>query len=152
MDIFNKALESFTAAGKGFTQKASDVSGLARVTMKIREEEKQLEQSLRELGGLLFDQRNEEAAQMFPEQTENLRRLYAALRADREEMAYLKGKKICPNCGAELDGEVQRCTSCGMNVENVSRPVSAAPAVCQSCGSLLAPGSKFCNNCGARVE
>ena len=47
MDILNKAKESFAAAGKGFTQKASDVSGLAKVTMKIKEEEKQLEQSLR---------------------------------------------------------------------------------------------------------
>lgn len=151
MDIFNRAMESFTAAGKGFTQKASDVSGLARVTVKIKEEEKQLEQLLRELGSLLFNQRNEESAQLFPQQTETLRQLYAALKADREEMAYLKGKKICPNCGAELDGDVQRCTSCGMNVENVVRP-SAVQAFCQNCGSQLAPGSKFCPNCGTKAE
>lgn len=151
MDIFNKAKESLTAAGKGFTQKASDVSGLAKVTMKIKEEEKQLDQSLKELGTLLFNQYNEESKQLFPQQSENIRQLYAALQQDREELAYLKGKKICPNCGAELDSDVQRCTSCGMNVENVVRP-SQIQAYCQNCGAQLAPGSKFCNNCGAKIE
>lgn len=151
MDIFNKAKESLTAAGKGFTQKASDVSGLAKVTMKIKEEEKQLDQSLKDLGSLLFNQYNEEAKQLFPQQTESIRQLYAALQQDREELAYLKGKKICPNCGAELDADVQRCTSCGMNVENVVRP-SQAQAFCQNCGSQLVPGSKFCNNCGTKIE
>ncbi|MCI8375169.1 MAG: zinc ribbon domain-containing protein [Lachnospiraceae bacterium] len=151
MDIFNKAKESLTAAGKGFTQKASDVSGLAKVTMKIKEEEKQLDQSLKDLGSLLFNQYNEEAKQLFPQQTESIRQLYAALQQDREELAYLKGKKICPNCGAELDADVQRCISCGMNVENVVRP-SQAQAFCQNCGSQLVPGSKFCNNCGTKIE
>lgn len=151
MDIFNRAMESFAAAGKGFTQKASDVSGLARVTMKIKEEEKLVEQSLIELGTLLYNQRNEESMQMFPQQTEALQQLYATLKADKVEMAYLKGKKVCPNCGEELDGVVQRCTSCGMNVENVVRP-SAVQTFCTVCGSQLAPGSRFCNNCGAKVE
>ena len=151
MDIFNKAKESLSAAGKGFTQKASDVSGLAKVTMKIKEEEKQLDQSLKELGTLLFNQYNEESKQLFPQQSENIRQLYAALQQDREELAYLKGKKICPNCGAELDGDVQRCTSCGMNVENVVRP-SRIQVYCQSCGAQLTPGSRFCNNCGAKIE
>ena len=151
MDIFNKAKESLSAAGKGFTQRASDVSGLAKVTMKIKEEEKQLDQSLKELGALLFNQYNPEAQQLFPQETENIRQLYAALKQYREEMAYLKGKKICPNCGEELDGDVQRCTSCGMNVENVVRP-SQIQAFCSSCGSQLTPGSKFCNNCGAKIE
>ena len=151
MDIFNKAKESLSAAGKGFTQKASDVSGLAKVTMKIKEEEKQLDQSLKELGTLLFNQYNEESKQLFPQQSENIRQLYAALQQDREELAYLKGKKICPNCGAELDGDVQRCTSCGMNVEDVVRP-SRIQAYCQSCGAQLTPGSRFCNNCGAKIE
>ena len=151
MDIFNKAKDSLSAAGKGFTQRASDVSGLAKITMKIKEEEKQLDQSLKELGALLFNQYNPEAQQLFPQETENIRQLYAALKQDREEMAYLKGKKICPNCGEELDGDVQRCTSCGMNVENVVRP-SQIQAFCSSCGSQLTPGSKFCNNCGAKIE
>ena len=122
MDFFNKAKESLSAAGKGFTQKANDVSGIARVTM-------------------------------FPELTERIRLLYAELEKDRVELAFLKGKKICPNCGTELEAELQCCTVCGINVENVERP-AAAPVqkFCSNCGNPIPEGSKFCMNCGTKVE
>lgn len=151
MDFFNKAKESFTAAGKGFTQKASDVSGLAKMTLKIKEEEKQLENAIQELGNQLYNTRNTEAKEMFPELTESIRTLYSALEKDRVELAFLKGKKVCPNCGAELEAEVQCCTFCGINVENVVRP-SEIQRCCVSCGSPLVEGAKFCNNCGAKIE
>ena len=150
MDFFNKAKESFTAAGKGLSQKASDVSGIARVTMKMKEEEKQLQSAISELGTMLYNQHNEEARTMFPELTAQIKALYDSLESERIELAYLKGKKVCPNCGTELEADIQCCTGCGMNVENVSRPV-AAHAVCPNCGSELAGDVKFCSNCGYKI-
>ena len=150
MDLFNKAKDSFVAAGKGFSQKANDVSGIARVTMKMKEEEKQLQNAISELGASLYNQRNAEAKAMFPELTEQIRILYAQLEKDRVELAFLKGKKICPNCGAELDAEIQCCTSCGINVENVERP-SAQQVFCPNCGTACAGGTKFCSNCGTKI-
>jgi len=151
MDFFNKAKDSFAAAGKGFSQKANDVSGIARVTMKMKEEEKQLNSSLLELGTQLYNQRNQEARVMFPQLVEQIQALYSDLEKNRVELAFLKGKKICPNCGAELEAELLCCTECGINVENVERP-QAAQATCKNCGFELTEGSKFCNNCGAKIE
>ena len=153
MDFFNKAKESLSAAGKGFTQKANDVSGIARVTFKIKEEEKQLAESISELGMQMYNLKNAEAKAMFPELTERIRLLYAELEKDRVELAFLKGKKICPNCGTELEAELQCCTVCGINVENVERP-AAAPVqkFCSNCGNPIPEGSKFCMNCGTKVE
>lgn len=152
-NIFNLAKESLTAAGKGFSQKANDVSGLARVTLKMKEEEKELEASIRELGNQLYNVKNEASRELFPELTEKIRNLYAEIEKNRVELAYLKGKKICPNCGTELDMEVQCCTECGINVENVERPKPAAPAqmFCTNCGASIPEGSRFCNNCGNKV-
>lgn len=151
MDFLNKAKDSFAAAGKGFTQKANDVSGIAKVTMKMKEEEKQLQNALTEIGTQLYNLHNEEAKAMFPELAEQIRVLYAEMEKDRVDLAFLKGKKICPNCGAELEGDIRNCTSCGMNVENVQRPTEV-PAFCGNCGNPLSEGSKFCQNCGAKVE
>lgn len=151
MDFFNKAKNSFTAAGKGISQKANDVSGIARVTMKMKEEEKQLENTIRELGLQLYNQRNEDAKLMFPELTEQIRGLYVTLEKDRIELAYLKGKKICPSCGTELESELLCCTVCGINVENVVNPLTIT-AVCSNCGNELPAGAKFCMNCGTKVE
>jgi len=151
MDIFNKAKESLTAATKGLSQKANDVSGLAKVTLKIKEEEKQLENTLQELGSQLYNTRNSECRLLFPEIAETLQKLYSDLEKDRIELAFLKGNKICPNCGTELPFELQCCTACGINVEHVERPTIAQP-ICQNCGAPLIEGSKFCNNCGSKIE
>ena len=88
---------------------------------------------------------------MFPELTERIKKLYAALEKDRIELAYLKGKKVCPNCGTELEADVQCCITCGINVENVENPFNVTP-VCASCGNQLPEGTKFCLNCGTKVE
>ena len=152
MDFFNKAKESLTAAGKGFTQKANEVSGIAKVTFKIREEEKQLAESFSEMGMQMYNLKNTEAKAMFPEITERIRLLYEELEKDRVELAFLKGKKICPNCGSEIEAELQCCTTCGINVENVERP-GATPVqkFCSNCGSQILAESKFCMNCGTKI-
>ena len=151
MDFFNKAKDSFAAAGKGFSQKANDVSGIARVTMKMKEEEKQLQSSIHELGLQIYNQYNEEAKKMCPELTGQIKELYAALERDRIELAYLKGKKVCPNCGTELSSELQCCTTCGINVENVVNPLTIERS-CENCGNTLPEGAKFCLHCGTKVE
>lgn len=152
-NIFNRAKVSLSAAGKGFSQKANDVSGLAKMTLKMKDEEKQLDTAIRELGTQLYNTKNAEAKAMFPELTEKIAFLYAELEKDRIELAFLKGKKICPNCGAELDMEVQCCTECGINVEHVERPRPQEPVqiFCTNCGSAVPEGSRFCNNCGTKV-
>ena len=57
---------------------------------------------------------------LFPELVNELHNLYTELKSDKVELAILKGKKICPNCGTELDAELIHCTNCSINVENVS--------------------------------
>ena len=151
MDFLNKAKNSFTAAGKGFTQKANDVSGIARITVKTKEEEKQLDIALKELGLQLYNQKHEEAKEMFPELTDKIKELYASLERNRIELAFLKGKKVCPGCGTELDAELQCCTMCGLNVENVVNPLTV-PLMCNNCGNELPAGAKFCMNCGNKIE
>ena len=153
MDFFNKAKESLTAAGKGFSQKANEVSGIARVTLKMKEEERQLAESLRELGLQMYNLKNAEAKEMFPELTERISQLYAELEKDRVELAAIKGKKICPNCGTELEAESMCCTACGINVEVAENTVETpVQKFCSNCGGEITEDSKFCGTCGTKVE
>lgn len=154
MDFFQKTKNSIFSAGKGFSQKASDVSGIARVSIKLKEEEKELQSSLHELGLQFYNLHKEEAQIMFPELTTSIENLYSQISSDKILLAGLKGLKICPNCGAELDAIVQCCTSCGTNVENVPvNPQSTLPKTfCPNCGTELAENSKFCMNCGANLQ
>ncbi|MBR2046835.1 MAG: zinc ribbon domain-containing protein [Agathobacter sp.] len=153
-NIFNKAKESISAAGKGFSQKANDVSDLAKVSLKIKEEEKQIELLIQELGKQFYATKLEEAKKYFPELTETIVNISAQLEKDRVELAFLKGKKICPNCGTEIDLDSKCCTECGTNVEHIVRPRPQEPVkrFCTNCGTEIPENSKFCNNCGAKVE
>lgn len=154
MDFFNKAKDSFALAGKGFTQKASDISGIARVSVKIKDEEKEIEETVKMLGTRFYNEKNDEAMSLFPELVNKLKQLYEQLEADKVELAILKGKKICPNCGIELESELMFCTSCGINVENVVSvvPEKQTTSYCMNCGNAIVGEAKFCMNCGTKVQ
>lgn len=156
MDFFNKAKDSIASASKGITQKASTMTGLARVQSRLKEEEKQLDESLRELGRMFYDNYNEDTKAKFPEMAQQIETLYRQISDDKIEMVFLKGKKVCPNCGDELELEVAHCPSCGFNVSDVKGPVRREEApkaamFCPGCGNPLAEGAKFCMNCGNRI-
>ncbi len=154
MDIFNKAKESISIAGKGFTQKANDVSGIAKVTMKIREEEKEIQEIYKNVGEQLCMLHPEDMTKLFPEQAYHLENLRKQLEKDKQELAIYKGMCICPNCGSEQEKDVLCCTECGMNMEDARRMQLQQQEVvlCQNCGTALAAGSKFCMNCGQKVD
>ena len=67
MDLFNKAKNSFAMAGKELTQKANDVSGIARINIKLKEEEKQLQDAISNLGQQFMDLYPDEVTKKFPE-------------------------------------------------------------------------------------
>ena len=153
MDFFNKAKDSFAFAGKEFTQKASDISGIARISVKIKEEEKKIEEKLHNLGSRFYNEKNEEAMKLFPELVNELHNLYTELKSDKFELAILKGKKICPNCGTELDAELIHCTNCSINVENVSTTLPTQTQLyCSNCGNVIIGDAKFCMNCGTKIQ
>ena len=50
-------------------------------------------------------------------------------------------KKICANCGAELDQDAKFCESCGTKVDYDKK-------FCSKCGAEIKDGAKFCKECG----
>lgn len=155
MDLFSKAKESFSMAGKEFTQKATDVSGIARVNLKLKEENNRLKEAIGELGELLLNEHPEEATKLFPEQVYAIRALQKTIEQDKRELAVFKGMQICPNCGAEQEKEAVICTVCHMNIEEAKRMIQSQEEqvrFCSNCGAPLSGNAKFCANCGSKAE
>ena len=59
MDFINKAIESLSTVGKEVSQKATDVSAIAKATLQMKEKEKQLQNTLKALGTELYTQKKE---------------------------------------------------------------------------------------------
>ena len=152
MDFFNKARESFSTASREFTQKASDMSGIARINMKIKENEKNLQEAMRRLGEQFFEACPEEATRLFPESIHTIRTLQTAIENDKRELVGLKGMRLCPNCGAEQSQNIPCCSVCGINMDEAEDILKQQSTVfCPSCGQAAAAGTRFCMNCGTKL-
>ncbi|MEE1027432.1 MAG: zinc ribbon domain-containing protein [Agathobacter sp.] len=154
MGFFDDMKGSISTVGMGLTQKATDMSGSAKLIFQIKEEEKKLEENKKEIGRIMFEQFPDEAKKLCPELYHDTTELVKKIANDKKELAVLKGMKICPNCGAEQDKEVINCTVCGMNMQEAARIISdMAPQdrFCPNCGQKLMPDAKFCGACGTQI-
>ena len=113
MDFINKAIESLSTVGKEVSQKATDVSAIAKATLQMKEKEKQLQNTLKALGTVLYTQKKEVALELFPELTELIQILDEELTELKEHVAALKGKKTCPGCGKDVTDDAKFCSNCG---------------------------------------
>lgn len=119
MDFINKAIESLSTVGKEVSQKATDVSAIAKATLQMKEKEKQLQNTLKALGTVLYTQKKEVAEELFPELTELIQILDEELTELKEHVAALKGKKTCPGCGKDVTDDAKFCSNCGAEMPAV---------------------------------
>ena len=113
MDFFDKLGESLVSAGKDVSQKAKDVSEIARLRIDIKAKEDYVDRQYRELGAAYYDRhKNEEeideAEQFFlsGEALEEIDRMKA-------EVLRIQGSAVCPNCGMKMPEGAAFCSSCG---------------------------------------
>lgn len=156
MDFFNKAKESIANASKDLTQKASDAGGLAKVTVHLRELEKNYNDQLKRLAETMYAQHYAEAKSLCPEIIQALDQNRKEYESCKREQAILKGMRICPNCGAEQQKINVRCTACGINMEDAEKVMTPQPSnekvFCKNCGEEITPGARFCMSCGTPID
>ena len=151
MDFLNKAKETIVTAGRDISQKASDTNEFAKISNKMKELDKRYYDALKEIGEKLID--SPIAAETCPELVEEIKANRAEYELAKIDTVILKGKKICPQCGAEQDKAVSFCNACGFNIADVVM-VGSKPEVptCKKCGKEIIPGTKFCSGCGSPIE
>ena len=62
-----------------------------------------------------------------------------------EDLASMRKKFTCPNCGYENSEGMKFCNECGAKL-------GVQKTFCTSCGAELQGGARFCGECGARQE
>lgn len=155
MDFFNKTKESLKNAGSNLSQKANNVSGTVTITMKIKDNEKNLKDSYADIAKIMVDECPEEVQKYCPELLKSVQELRKQLEYDRRQLAVCKGMQICPNCGSEESNDIICCTKCGANIQEVSKymmELEAQDNTCRVCGSILVNDCAFCPNCGSKRE
>lgn len=112
MEFFEKLGDTIVSVGKDVTQKAKDVSGIAKLKLDIRSKEDFVKEQYIELGKAYYEAHKEEEVEdqarfdQIKEALEEIERM-------RLQILELKGARKCPGCGAEAADTAEYCSVCG---------------------------------------
>lgn len=119
MEFFDRLGESLVTAGKDVSQKAKDVSEIAKLKLDIKSKEDYVEKQYQTLGAAYYEKHKdeegcEEAEQFFliGEALEEIARM-------RAEVLRLQGSAECPKCGTKMPEGAAFCSSCGTKMEDI---------------------------------
>lgn len=115
MDFFTRAMDTLTVAGKGVSKKASEVSAVAKVNLKVVNTERDLQDMFRQLGQEFYEKYPEQATELFSNIIGRIEKKQRQLEQDKEELAKLKGQKTCPHCGEMISVNANYCEKCGQS-------------------------------------
>lgn len=115
MDFFSKLGDTITNVGRDVTQKAKDVSGIAKLKLDIKAKEDYIKEQYVALGKAYYEKNKENDV---PEKAQFARIEEAMEDISRMELMILELKKArkCPGCGAEAAETAEYCSVCGMKL------------------------------------
>lgn len=119
MDFFDKLGESLVTAGKDVSQKAKDVSEIAKLKLDIKSKEDYVEKQFAALGKAYFEKNKdvegiEEAEQFFL-----IREAQDEIERMRAEVLRIQGAEECVQCGAKMPDNAAFCSNCGAKLNDI---------------------------------
>lgn len=142
--------ETITRTTKDLSKKAGKIYEAQKLQSRISGEERMIEKIKGDIGSLIYSRykENTELDDELLVLCEEIDQHLAAIRGYKDEMADLKGRKICPSCGKSVDRDAAFCSYCGTACPN-PEPVKEEPAAeepCTECEgeSAAAPETEAC--------
>ena len=102
MSFFDEMKESLVSAGKDVSQKAKEVSGVAKLKLDVKSKEDYVEKQYAELGRTYFDAHRDDEENAENEQFKVIKEALAEIERMKTEILNLQGAAECPNCGARM--------------------------------------------------
>lgn len=98
---------------KDVSQKAKEVSGVAKLKLDVKSKEDYVEKQYAELGRTYFDAHRDDEENAENEQFTVIKEALAEIERMKAEILNLQGAAECPNCGARMPQGASFCSSCG---------------------------------------
>lgn len=75
-----------------------------------------------------------------------------AIKDYKDQINAIKGIRICPNCGVEVEKTSSFCSGCGNPMPRLPEFDETKFNKCPKCGELVEKGMRFCTACGQAME
>ena len=118
MTFLTKLGETISATGKDVSQKAKDLTGIAKLNLDVRAKEEFVERQYAEIGKQYYELHKDDEEPFYEEIT-LIKDSLKEIEQFKSEIADLKGKKKCPACGAVVEQDAAFCNKCGAKCESI---------------------------------
>ena len=118
MDFFSKLGETITETSKDVSQKAKDLTELARLNMCVKKKEDFVQKQYLEIGKQYFGIHKDDEEPFFEEISVIKEKQQEILQLEMQ-IAAIKGQKKCQNCGTLLEQDSIFCRKCGAKYEDI---------------------------------
>lgn len=115
MAFFDSMKETLTTAGRDVSQKAKEVSGVAKLKLDIKSREDALNKEYIALGKRYYDMHKE--GEVADEQMASISSLLNEIADLKEEVVRIQGGSSCPQCGAVIPNGAAFCSKCGAKIQ-----------------------------------
>ncbi len=112
MDFFERLGDTIVSVSRDVTQKAKDVSGIAKLKLDMKAKEDFIKEQYAALGKWYYQEHKEEEG----EQKAWIERIDEALEAIAQmelKILELKKARVCQECGAQASDTAEYCSVCG---------------------------------------
>lgn len=115
MSFLDDMKQELFSAGRDVSQKAKEVSGVAKLKLDIKSKEDALNKQYMELGKKYYDMHKE--GEMPEAEITAISTLLNEIKDLKEEILKIQGACTCPECGATLPEGISYCSKCGAKVD-----------------------------------
>ena len=112
MAFMERMGDTLLSMGKDVSQKAKDMSGIAKLKLNIRSKEDFVKEQYMEIGKAYYERHRGDDV-LEKAQFEQIDEALEAIAQMELQILELKGAKKCPGCGAEATETAEYCSVCG---------------------------------------
>ena len=126
MTFFTKLGETISATGKDVSQKAKELTEIAKLNMDVKTKEDFVVKQYMEIGKQYFELHKDDEEPFF-EEIGLIKDALSEIDQLKAEIAELKGKKKCSQCGAVVEQDSIYCSKCGVKCESIFEEEAVKP-------------------------
>lgn len=117
MAFMERVGDTLLSMGKDVSQKAKDMSGIAKLKLNIRAKEDFVKEQYMEIGKAYYERHKGEDV-LVQAQFEQIDEALEEIAQMEMQILDLKGAKKCPGCGAQTADTAEYCSVCGMKLSS----------------------------------
>lgn len=120
MAFLDRVTKMLGETSQTVVNKTKDIGEIAKLTAKVAELERKMDQVYKTIGKLYVEQYGDAPDEAFKHAVASIKDKQNKIINYKEDIRRLKGINRCAGCGAEVEAGAQFCSKCGAKVEPVN--------------------------------